>query len=116
MNEEYHLNISFSDWFVVCFPLALIILALLYWVFTRVLFINKMDKDEATKAFIDSEFLKLKNWSKPERYVLYIFLATASLWITKDLLVRFTGLPINDAQIALAGAFALFVVPSGIKK
>lgn len=73
MNEEYHLNISFSDWFVVCFPLALIILALLYWVFTRVLFINKMDKDEATKAFIDSEFLKLKNWSKPERYVLYIF-------------------------------------------
>lgn len=116
MNEEYQLNISFSDWFIVCFPLALMILALLYWVFTRVLFINKMDKNEATKAFIDSEFHKLKSWTTPERYVLYIFLATAFLWITKDLWVRFAGLPINDAQIALAGAFALFVVPSGIKK
>lgn len=116
MNEEYQMNISFSDWFIVCFPLSFSrILALLYWVFTRILFINKMDKNEATKAFIDSEFHKLKSWTKPERYVLYIFLATAFLWITKDLWVRFFGLPLNDAQIALAGAFALFVVPSVLK-
>lgn len=116
MNEEYQMNISFFDWFVVCFPLALVILAILYWVFTRILYTNKIDKNETSIAFIESEYQKLKKWTRPEKYVLIIFIGTAFLWITKDLWVRFTGVPLNDAQIALLGAFALFVVPSGIRK
>ena len=116
MNEKYNMNISFSDWFLVCFPLALTILSLLYWIFTRVLFVNKMDKDETTRTFIEMEYSKLKSWSKPERYVLYIFLGTAFLWISKDVWIKFTGITLNDAQIALIGALALFVFPSGKKK
>jgi len=48
-----------------------------------------------------------------ERRVLIIFIVTASLWITKDLINKIGWFTLNDTMIAIMGAVALFITPVG---
>jgi sodium-dependent dicarboxylate transporter 2/3/5 len=54
--------------------------------------------------------------SGAEKRVLIIFITTALLWITKDLLNQLNWFRLDDNMIALIGALALFATPSGTKK
>jgi sodium-dependent dicarboxylate transporter 2/3/5 len=49
-----------------------------------------------------------------EKRVLVIFCATALLWITKDLINSLNYLKLDDTMIAIIGATALFIAPSGM--
>jgi sodium-dependent dicarboxylate transporter 2/3/5 len=52
--------------------------------------------------------------STPEKRVAIVFVAMATLWITRPLLTRIDGLgSLDDSMIAMAGAILLFLVPSG---
>ena len=49
----------------------------------------------------------------PEKRVLGIFLATAFLWITRDLINQLNIVRLDDNMIAVFGALLMFVIPSG---
>ncbi len=114
MNDTMNANISFLQWMIVCFPLAILILLSLYFVFTKFLFPNHIKHHPETETFIQSQLEKLGLWTIAEKRVFAIFSATAILWMTKDLIVKLTGLALNDTIIALAAGVALFVFPSGM--
>ncbi len=113
MNNQLQAGISFFQWFVICFPIAVIILFLTYLLFSQFLFRNGIQKNVQTEKYIYDQLKALGPWSKAEKRVFGIFLCTAFLWITKDLIVDGIKLPINDSMIALCAAFFLFSVPSG---
>jgi len=123
INDKYNYSVQFLDWMVICTPLAILLLLSLYLVMTKVLYPSKIASDAATKAHIKDELKQLGPMSKPERRVLAIFLMTALLWITKDLInealkieavVRAIGkIQLDDNMIALIGGISLFIVPSG---
>jgi sodium-dependent dicarboxylate transporter 2/3/5 len=115
MNDQMHSEISFLEWVLVCFPIAIIILLSLYFVFTRFLFPNNISHHRETEIFIKSELEKLGSWSVAERRVFIVFISTALLWIFKDLIVKFTGLALNDTIIAMIAGIALFFIPAGMK-
>ncbi|MDH3546668.1 MAG: SLC13 family permease, partial [Gammaproteobacteria bacterium] len=53
----------------------------------------------------------------PEKRVGIVFLTMAFAWVSRPLLVKVPGLAaLDDSGIAMAGAIALFLVPSGDKK
>jgi sodium-dependent dicarboxylate transporter 2/3/5 len=115
INKKYNYTIPFSDWMIVCTPLAVLLLAILYLVMVKWLYPNGMKSDESTKAVIHDEVKALGPYSKAERRVFTIFLLTAGLWITKDLLNRIGLFKLDDNMIAIMGALALFITPSGKK-
>ena len=50
----------------------------------------------------------------PEKRVGIVFMCMALLWVFRPLIVKYTGLSaLDDSGIAMAGAIALFLVPSG---
>jgi sodium-dependent dicarboxylate transporter 2/3/5 len=49
----------------------------------------------------------------PEKRVLVIFVCTALLWITRELINETGVLRLDDNMIAIFGALMLFIVPSG---
>ena len=52
----------------------------------------------------------------PEKRVGYVFLALAVTWIMRPVLTKVPGLEaLDDSGIAMAGAIALFLIPSGDK-
>jgi len=80
------------------------------------LYPNKMKADVSATTFIQNEVAGLGKYSTAEKRVLIIFICTAALWITKDLINKFTGIKLDDNMIAIIGATALFIAPSGREK
>lgn len=115
MADHMNINISFFQWFLFCFPLAVLILIALYFAFTKWLFPNDIKANAKTDSFLSSKLLDLGPWTKAEKRVFIVFICTATLWMTKDLIVNLLSIPINDTIIAIMGAFALFCLPSGMK-
>lgn len=113
IRTAYEYNIQFVDWMIICFPITLLLLISLHLVMTKWLYPNRLKTDAATKLLITQKLQELGPLKKSERRVLWIFLATAGLWITKDLINTFGWLTLDDTIIAMMGATALFIVPSG---
>jgi sodium-dependent dicarboxylate transporter 2/3/5 len=80
------------------------------------LYPNGMKKDEVTRALIQNEISALGKFSIAEKRVLGIFLTTAFLWITRDLINRIGVVKLDDNMIALFGAILLFVFGTGTGK
>ena len=115
--KKYNTNIDFIDWMLLCIPIALLLLFALYFVLTRILFPNHIRSNEATKEYINEELTRLGKLSSSEKRVLIIFCFTALLWIFKDLINAEQALvKLDDTIIALTGAIALFICPSGSLK
>jgi len=111
--KTYKTNIEFLNWMLLCTPIALLLMFSLYFVLTRILFPNKIHSNEAAKSFIYQEYNQLGPLSTAEKRVLLIFIGTALLWIFKDLLNKLLPVKLDDSMIALIGAVALFIFPSG---
>jgi len=112
--KTYKTNIEFVDWMLLCMPIALLLMITLYFVLTRILFPNHIRSNDAAKKFIYEEYNSLGPISVSEIRVLIIFSSTALLWIFKDLLNQSQDIiKLDDNIIALIGAVALFIFPSG---
>jgi solute carrier family 13 (sodium-dependent dicarboxylate transporter), member 2/3/5 len=119
IKQEYsqqQYNIGFINWLLLCMPLAICMLLMLYWVLVKWLFPNRIVHSEESRRFVKTELAALGPLSGAETRVLAVFIFTASLWIFKDLINK-TGIPpLTDTIIALVGALLLFIVPSGATK
>lgn len=116
MNKRFGQEISFFDWMVVCLPIALLLMLSLYLVTVKLLFRNNIASSAETRQLIARELQQLGPMRLPEKRVLAIFLCTAALWITRDLINQLGIVKIDDNMIAIFGALLLFVLPSGEAK
>lgn len=114
-NKRYGTSIAFADWIQLCLPLSILLLMLLYFVMVKWLYPNGIKSDEATRGVINNELQLLGAFTTAEKRVFAIFLLTAGLWITKDLWNKIGLFKLDDNMIALMGATALFITPSGNK-
>ncbi len=117
MQDTYGNEIDFARWMLVGIPLAAVMLPLSWFVLTRVVF--KVDFETSAEA--RSELRRMKEEmgriSVPEFRIAVIFSCMALLWMTRPLLTNLPGLSaLDDSGIAMAGAIALFLVPSGSKE
>lgn len=113
IREKYNNTIPFANWMLICAPLAILLLISLYLVMVKWLYPNHIKSSDVTKGLISHELQQLGPLSAAEKRVLFIFSGTALLWITKDLLNELGWFTLDDTMIAIAGALALFICPSG---
>jgi sodium-dependent dicarboxylate transporter 2/3/5 len=116
IKEKYNYTIQFADWVFICTPISLILLGTLYIVMTKFLYPNRLQADDTTRLLIKKELQDMGPLSASEKRVLVIFICTALLWITKDLINALKLVQLDDTMIAMAGALALFICPSGARK
>jgi solute carrier family 13 (sodium-dependent dicarboxylate transporter), member 2/3/5 len=116
MDKKYHYTIQFADWMIICAPIAALLLLSLYFVLTKWLYPNNIKSDAATKTVVRQKIEELGPLKRAEKRVLVIFCATALLWITKDIINAAKLIKLDDTMIAIMGATALFVAPSGMKQ
>lgn len=115
IQKKYATNIDFFDWMLICMPLSILLLLILYIVMVKWLYPNDMKADANTRQLIQGEIGKLGKTSTAEKRVLIIFVCTALLWITKDLINKLGWIKLDDTMIALLGSISLFIVPAGSK-
>jgi sodium-dependent dicarboxylate transporter 2/3/5 len=114
MEKKYHYTFQFVDWLMICAPIAILLLFTLYLVMTKWLYPNRLKADNSTKLVIRQKIEELGPLKTAEKRVLIIFCATALLWITKDIINSINYFKLDDTMIAIIGATALFIAPSGM--
>jgi sodium-dependent dicarboxylate transporter 2/3/5 len=114
MEKKYNYTFQFVDWMLICTPIAFLLLFALYIVMTKWLYPNHLKSDNSTKMVIRQKIEDLGPLKTAEKRVLVIFCVTALLWITKDLINALDYIKLDDTMIAMIGATALFIAPSGM--
>jgi solute carrier family 13 (sodium-dependent dicarboxylate transporter), member 2/3/5 len=112
INRQYQYEISFVSWMLIGTPLAVLLMYALYFVMVKWLYPNPLSSSLHLKNIIHKELNDLGPISVPEKRVLIIFLLTAFLWITKDLINQIKVIRLDDNMIAVFGALLMFIVPA----
>lgn len=116
-------DIVFSTWFVLAFPIALLLVVFTY-ILIRSHFKLKQFKIDLQKNYFMHQYQKLGSVSRDEKIVGTIFIITALLWFSRSDIVigdfKFNGWSnffkpkdfIQDSTIAVLMATILFFIPS----
>jgi len=114
--ETYKIEVNFSDWMLVGVPLSLIMAPLAWFALTKWVFKVNFKTNNTGKIALQKMKHDLGSITTPEIRVAIIFASLALAWITRPLLTTISGLEaLDDSSIAIAGAIALFIIPSGNK-
>lgn len=117
IKDRFHYSITFMDWMLLFLPLTVLLLLSLYWVLVKVLHPNHIQHSEEATLTLAKAQKALGVLTPPEKRVLVVFVLTVFLWISKDFWNRWQSiLVLDDAIIALFGAFLLFLTPAGTSK
>ncbi|HEY9044445.1 MAG TPA: DASS family sodium-coupled anion symporter [Ohtaekwangia sp.] len=118
LEDFYHQKIDFGEWMLVGVPVAAILLLMTYWMVTRLLFPNHLDKIEGSDKLIGEKLETLGRIRKEEKYVMIIFAITSFLWIFQEAIDTYIigKDTFNDTNIAMIGGMAMFLVPVNLKE
>jgi sodium-dependent dicarboxylate transporter 2/3/5 len=113
------LPIDFGRWMLFATPLSIAYLLIAWLLLTQILFPVRVRQIPGGRALIEDEYRKLGPVSRGEWIVLAVFLSTASLWIAREPLTKWSWFAaripvigsVDDSLIAMAGAIALFLIP-----
>lgn len=108
VEKTYGIDISFSQWFLIGFPLSFILLLISWYV---LVYINKPGKLEVTLDEIKYDVL-----SYEEKRVLWVFGGVVLAWITRPWFIAPWFPMCNDTIIAVGGAVILFILPTKNKQ
>ena len=117
MQETYGTEIDFASWMLVGLPLSAVMLPLAWIALTRIVFkvdFNTSNEGRAELRRMKTDMGRIK---VPEVRVAIVFTIMALTWVLRPMLVQLPGLSaLDDSGIAMAGAIALFLIPSGDKR
>ena len=112
VQEFYHYNISFVEWFLLAFPISITLLLICWKYLTSVAFRLKSGSFVLGRNEIIQHIKALGNMSFEEKLVLLVFGLTALAWILRSFLLVHIFPAIDDSIIAVAGAITLFILPT----
>ena len=114
MADNYDVRIDFARWMMVGLPISMAMLPLAWLALTRFVFDVNFETSGEGRSELRRLHVEMGRISTPELRVAFVFVTMALSWIFRPLLDDIPGLGfLDDSVIAMAGAIALFLVPSG---
>jgi len=113
MAEAHGVTIGFGQWMLVGVPMAIVFMAITWFLLTFVFFKPEITEIPGGRAMIHAEYTKLGRASTGEKLVLAVFILAAAAWITVPL--AWPGSNVADAVIAMAVALVLFLTPASLR-
>ncbi|MEM4780606.1 MAG: SLC13 family permease [Halalkalicoccus sp.] len=110
--ELYDQQVTFVEWMFYGVPISILGLAIVYLYVTRLAMSPEFDRLPGGESVIDDELAALGEATKQEKLVLVVFVGMAASWISVGFLPE-AIVPENvDTIVAIAGALALFAIPT----
>ncbi|WP_084499793.1 SLC13 family permease [Brevibacterium album] len=114
LRDNHDIHIGFGQWMVVGVPVAIVMMAVAWFLLTKVLFPPEVKRIPGGRALISKEMAKLGPMSTGEWLVLGVFVLAALSWIVIPTV--FEEPPISDAGIAMTVGLILFILPGGANR
>lgn len=110
VKDTFQIEISFLRWMLFALPFVVLFILITWYYLAN--FCGKLSAVDSKK---DIKLEKLPNISLQEKRVLIVFTIIAFMWMSRSFLIVKMLPGIDDTQIAMLGAIALFLIPSGEK-
>ncbi len=112
LRARYDVDVSFAGWFLVGFPLAVLMLVAAYFILVKLVFRSGVRALPGASEIIGRKIAELGPVTFQEYAVSAVFLLTATGWILRLPLARGLGFDfLSDALIGMTGALLLFLIP-----
>ncbi|MBB4077591.1 sodium-dependent dicarboxylate transporter 2/3/5 [Lewinella aquimaris] len=111
VRETYGVEISFAQWFMIGFPVSVVLLIMCWWYLTRVAFSFDRKTFTGGREEVRRQQRLLGPISREEKKVLIVFAVTALAWIFRTSVLQNFVPGLDDPIIAMVGGVALFIVP-----
>jgi sodium-dependent dicarboxylate transporter 2/3/5 len=105
-------EITFSEWFVLGFPIAVLLLFISWVYLTRFAFTFKQKEFPGGRSEITLRLKALGKMEFEEKMVLFIFILTAFAWIARSFLLQRFIPAIDDTIIAMCTVIIMFLLPT----
>ena len=112
VKQTYNIEISFAQWFMFGFPIAIILLVICWVYLTRFAFKFKQKEFPGGSQEIKRQLKALGAISYEEKIVFLVFVLTAFSWITRSFFIEKFIPQIDDTIIAIFFGVLLFLLPS----
>jgi len=112
MLASHGIDLGFGRWMLLGLPVTLLMLAVTWVLLTRVLYPLRRVPVPGAHAAVRHALAELGPASTAEKRTAVVFGLTALAWISRPLLAHWVP-GLSDTSVAIAGALALFLVPSG---
>lgn len=112
VSKTYNYEITFFQWFLFGFPIAVILLFICWKYLTRMAFSFKQKEFPGGKEEIKKLLKELGTLSYEERIVAFVFVLTAVCWILRSFVLELIFPKIDDTIIAIVFSIILFLIPS----
>ena len=112
LSDSYNYEISFLDWLLIGFPVAIFLLPTVWFFLTNISFNVSKKKSNALERTIQEMRGEIGSPSFTEKIVATVFFLTATLWVLRRSLNEIFDLNLNDTSIGLLGALLLFLIPT----
>ena len=117
MLDRFGLRIGFAEWLMMGLPLALIMLVVVWWLLTHVLFRLGPARLSGAEDAIAAHAGAQGPMNRAQKMTAALFVCTAVLWITRPWIKGALGLPnLDDTVIAMVAALAAFCLPVDIRR
>lgn len=118
LKETHNISVGFGQWMIVGVPLAVIFLALGWFLLTFVLFKPEIKEIPGGRQLIRNELKKLGKMSAGETWVAILFAAAALLWVFLPPTLEHFGIQIKglDTIVAMSISLLLFIIPADAKR
>jgi sodium-dependent dicarboxylate transporter 2/3/5 len=113
IRDMYQTEISFLQWFMIGFPLAVVLLLICWFYLTRIGFPLGQATLHGGHEEMDKRHAGLGSMSWAEKSVTVVFITVAIAWICRSFILQKLMPGIDDTIIAMAAGIILFLLPSG---
>ena len=111
LSQTYGYDLGFGRWMLIGLPVAVLMLAISWFLLTRFAISLKKEEIEGAREMIKSELTGLGSMSRAEIIVGAVFAGAAVLWVLRSWLQNFVP-QLGDAAIAIGASLLLFIIPS----
>lgn len=108
-------EITFTEWFVLGFPISVLLLFICWYYLTRFAFDFNQKEFPGGRKEIATQLKALGKMSFEEKIVLVVFAGTAFAWISRSFLLQKLVPAMDDTIIAMISVVILFLLPTGQK-
>ena len=107
LENQFAIQISFLEWMVFALPFMLILLFLTFFILVFFFLRN---------IYFEIQIFDKQKLSRVQLKVLFVFVFTVFLWVSREWVNNLLALELNDMMIALFAVFLLFVIPGTTNK
>ncbi len=117
IRQNYGIEIGFAQWMAMALPLSIILLFVMWWLMTRVIFRLKGHSIGGAQEVIRERAANQGRMSAGEKRIGVLFVLLAVAWITRPLINKqIPGIALDDTVIAMIAAILAFLIPVDLRR